>query len=48
MTDPDQKTKVWGLGLHVTLGQIREFMEPYDDDSQEDGNGLGSQGAWGD
>lgn len=46
MTDPDQKTKVWGLGLYVTLDPIREFMEPYDDDNQEDGNDLGSLGAW--
>lgn len=38
MTDLDQKTKVWGLRLHVILVQIREFIEPYDDDNQNDGS----------
>lgn len=36
--DLDQKTKVGGVRLHVTLVQIREFTEPYADDNQDDGS----------
>lgn len=34
---PRSEDKSLGLRLHVILVQIREFIEPYDDDNQDDG-----------